>query len=120
MALRLNIAQDFSPVPIGRYRTDGNKSGEVFREELLYPRIRSALDKGESLEVDFTGMMGLNASFLEEAFGGLVREHDDLTSEKILQAIKFLPENSYFDTYIEVTKEYIQEATFRGSHTLSR
>ena len=109
MTLRINIAEEFSPMPFGRYRDDGEKSGEAFREDILYPRICVAIEKQEILEIDLTGMCGLAASFLEEAFGGLVREKG-LDSDDILRTIKFLPEKSYFDLYIELTKEYIKEA----------
>ena len=109
MALRLNIANDFSPVPVGRYRTDGDKSGEAFRDDILYPKIRAAKEKQTILEVDFTGMYGLSSSFLEEAFGGLVREKG-LNPDEILRMLKFLPEKSYFDLYIKLTKKYINDA----------
>ena len=109
MTLRINIAEEFSPVPIGRYRDDGEKSGEAFREDILYPRIQVALEKQEILEIDLTGMYGLASSFLEEAFGGLVREKG-LNSDDILRTIKFLSEESHFDLYIECAKECIKNA----------
>ena len=109
MTLRLNIAEEFSPVPVGRYRTDGDKSGEVFREECLYPKICDAKDRKTILIVDFTGMYGLSSSFLEEAFGGLVRENG-FTSDEILKMLRFHPEKSYFDLYINLTKGYISKA----------
>ena len=110
MTLHINIAKDFSPVPIGRYRSDGDKSGEAFRDDVLYPKIRTALDKKDMLEVDFTDMYGLSSSFLEEAFGGLVRNHG-LNSDEVLRTIKFLPEKSHFDLYIDLVKEYIKDAS---------
>ena len=115
MAFRINIAKDFSPVPIGRYREDGDKSGETFRDDILYPKIRAALDKQDILEVDFTDMSGLSSSFLEEAFGGLVRKHH-LNPDEVLKTIKFLPEKSHFDLYIDLTKGYIKEAIPEAKH----
>ena len=109
MALLINIAKDFAPVPLGRYKTDGDKSGQVFREKLLFPKIRTALAKNDTLKVDFTGMYGVHSSFLEEAFGGLVRNHG-LNPEDVLKTIVFLPEKSHFDLYINLTKKYIREA----------
>ena len=109
MALHINIAKDFSPVPMGRYKADGDKSGQVFREKLLLPKIQAALAKKEFLNIDFTGMYGVHSSFLEEAFGGLVRHHK-LNPEDVLKTIVFLPEKSHFDLYIELAKEYIREA----------
>lgn len=67
----LNIAKDFSPNPAGRYLSDGPYSGEAFRENHLWP----ALQKCDEVTVHLDGAMGFGSSFLEEAFGGLVREH---------------------------------------------
>lgn len=109
MAMVLKVASEFSPVPIGRYKGDSDKSGEVFREDFLFPRISEAMKQGDVLIVDLEGMEGLSSSFLEEAFGGLVRENK-LSPEDVLRTLKFKPENSYFDPYIENTKKYIREA----------
>lgn len=73
------IATDFSPFPAGRYSRDGDYSGEVFRNNFLLP----ALTKYERVVVDLDGTDGMGSSFLEEAFGGLVRNG---YSEKILRA----------------------------------
>lgn len=70
MSLRIiHLANDFSPCPAGRYSSDGPFSGAVFRDELLLPAIRS----NEKVVVDFEGTEMAGSSFLEEAFGGLVR-----------------------------------------------
>ena len=71
MTIVLNIAKYFSRSPAGRYITDGPFSGQAFREDLLVP----ALLKSEFVEVQLDGALGFGSSFLEEAFGGLVREH---------------------------------------------
>lgn len=68
---RIDIASDFSKYPAGRYRSDGKHSGEVFREDFLYP----ALVDSRMVELCLDGAMGYGSSFLEEAFGGLVRVH---------------------------------------------
>lgn len=64
------VAQEFSETPAGRFVTDGPYSGEVFRETLLYPNLQ----KFDLVEVDLDGTLGCGSSFLDEAFGGLVRE----------------------------------------------
>ncbi|ASR89174.1 STAS-like domain-containing protein [Alcaligenes faecalis] len=69
MSKMINIAKDFSPFAAGRYRSDGPWSGERFREEILLP----ALKQGGGVSVVLDGTLGLGSSFLEEAFGGLVR-----------------------------------------------
>ena len=67
---RISIARDFSDTPIGRYRADGNETGEVFREDFLVP----ALQKGK-VDLELDGVYGLPSSFWEEVMGGLVRDH---------------------------------------------
>jgi hypothetical protein len=66
----ISIAKDFTETPVGRYITDGPYSGEAFRENLLFPTLSS----GATVEVDLNGALGYGSSFLEEAFGGLIRE----------------------------------------------
>jgi len=66
------IAKDFSRTPFGRYTTDSPHSAERFRKDFLVPAL-----KGEEQEVvvDFRGIaLGVGSSFLEEAFGGLIRK----------------------------------------------
>ena len=70
MSSVINIAEQYSRSPAGRLRTDGPFSGERFREEILVPALQASDDW---LEVDLRGALGFGSSFLEEAFGGLVR-----------------------------------------------
>ena len=104
----LNIAKEFSPVPIGRRRKDSPTSGEAFREDMLRPRLDEAIRSNKRLEVDFDGMMGLSDSFLKEAFGGLVRT-SDYSAEQILATIFFTPEG-HLVSFVYAIREYIQEA----------
>lgn len=69
----ISIASDFSDVPAGRHRVDGPWSGEAFREDLLAPAIEQAIAEGDTVSVDLDGVEGFGSSFLDEAFGGLVR-----------------------------------------------
>lgn len=68
--VKIRIAKDFSRVPAGRYYSDGPFSGERFRKEKLEPPLLN----GDRVEVIFDGARGYGSSFLEEAFGGLVRD----------------------------------------------
>lgn len=64
------IAKDFSRSPSGRYHPDdGPFSGQRFRDEFLYPALLV-----DEVEVNLDGVLTLGSSFLDEAFGGLVRE----------------------------------------------
>jgi len=54
-------------------KEDGEYSGEEFRKRLLAPGLQDAVRKKAYLTVVLDGTMGYGSSFLEEAFGGLVR-----------------------------------------------
>lgn len=110
MTMRLNVAKDFTPVPIGRYRKDNKHSGQVFREDVLCPRLRRAIKGGDKLVVDFSEMVGVNPTFLEEAFGGLVRDNA-FSAEEVLQALLFEPEGEpYWDYTIQRLKQFVLAA----------
>lgn len=66
----INIAADFSRYPGGRVYRDGPNSGQRFRDEKLVP----ALQQFDVVEIKLDGTRGYDSSFLDEAFGGLVRE----------------------------------------------
>lgn len=65
----VSIAKDFSRFPSGRYKRNGDTSGEAFRELFLEPPLKA----GDDVTVDLDGTVGYGSSFLEEAFGGVVR-----------------------------------------------
>ena len=70
MSIRtISVANDFSPSPAGRFVDDGPFPGALFRENFLLPAMKS----DEQVRVDLTGTELPGSSFLEEAFGGLVR-----------------------------------------------
>jgi hypothetical protein len=81
----INIAKDFSKWPAGRFDEDGPFPGEKFRDEFLLP----ALSSGKSVIVELDGTRGYGSSFLEEAFGGLVRL-GKLTREQLHSVLKFV------------------------------
>ncbi|PIB89925.1 hypothetical protein CSW62_25110 [Caulobacter sp. FWC2] len=66
----VNVADKFGRFAAGRYRSDGPSSGQEFREEIAEP----ALAGGADVVLNMDGMLAFPASFLDEAFGGLVRE----------------------------------------------
>jgi len=65
----IDLAREFSFRPFGRYRKDGERSAEAFREEWLVPALRAH----GHVTVDLSGTNFYGSSFLEEVFGGLVR-----------------------------------------------
>jgi hypothetical protein len=73
----INIAQDFSRTPGGRYRDSGPYSGEAFREDILLPAYRAAKKANEQITIDFSGIYGCTPGWIEEVFGGLIRALPD-------------------------------------------
>ena len=102
----LNIAKDFSRCPGARYPDEGDNSGQEFRNNFLKPKIQEALEKGLRLKIILDGSAGYSTAFLEEAFGGLVRE-DGFTLEQ-LAIIDYVSDED--PTYIDDIKAYIEDA----------
>lgn len=72
---KLVIATAFSETPGGRTPKEGEFSGEEFRDNILEPAYKESVTNNEKLTIDFDGCYGFGTSFLEEAFGGLVRKY---------------------------------------------
>lgn len=104
--LEINVAVDFSRYPAGRIEEDGPYSGAAFRKKFLEP----ALKKKEVICVNLDGTRGYGSSFLEEAFGGLVR--CGYSKDEINQYIKITSNDK---TLIIEIKEYVEEEHNRTS-----
>lgn len=99
----IDIGKDFTKYPGGRVRTDGNYSGEAFREDYLIPALREY----DQLQIIIDGVIGYGSSFLEECFGGLVRK--GFKAEDVLKKIKLQYERPEFEIYEQEIKDYIQK-----------
>lgn len=110
LMMRIDVASDFSPFPIGRFTPrDGEFTGQSFRERLLAPALRSVVGSNERVNVDIEGLITLGSSFLEEAFGGLVRESGFTRSEvEKYVVIEFKDPSLKF--YADEIAKYIREA----------
>ena len=101
----ITIAQDFSKFPAGRYREDGKASGAAFRDDLLV----DALHKCAGVVVVFDGVAGFGSSFLEEAFGGLVRVcHMDKAF--LDERLRLHAEDPELVDFVHLARRYIKEA----------
>jgi hypothetical protein len=67
---QISLVKDFTDCPGGRYRGNGDFSGEEFREDILRPSLAEC----ERLQVDMNHAFTIPPSFLDEAFGPLVEE----------------------------------------------
>jgi len=107
----INIADDFTRTPGGRRIRTGPASGEEFREKLLAPKLRIAVEKGVPLVVVLDGVAGYPVSFLEEAFGGLIR-YDGFSKEALLSgSLKIEAQTGRFKTYSDLAYDFIRDAT---------
>ena len=100
MTERVNVAKEFSRYPAGRYFADGDFTGQAFRTKFLVP----ALKRKQQIVVELDGVRGYGSSFLEEAFGGLVR--DGFAVELVKELIKL---QSADPSLVEEINEYIDE-----------
>ena len=82
----INIARDFSDTPGARYKKDGDFSGQEFREKFLEPLFADP-DDNTKIRIILDGTEGYATSFLEEAFGGLTRQHG---VKRVQSRIKFV------------------------------
>ncbi|PHR52029.1 DUF4325 domain-containing protein [Cycloclasticus sp.] len=112
----LNIGQDFSKDPAGRFRADGEgNNGEEFREDHLKPRIDSLAEDEKLIIIIDDGIEGYGSSFLVEGFAGLVK-FGYITAEDLLGKIEIRYENEEFEFYENKIIEYIKQAKFNSKH----
>ena len=101
----ITVGKDFSPSPGGRFAAHGPKSGEEFRRAFLVP----ALQTSDHVTVYLDGTAGYAGSFLEEAFGGLIREHD-FTADQLRRKLTIAANNSRYEIYRKMAENYVSEA----------
>lgn len=105
--LILNISKDFSRCPGARFRSEGDYSGEEFREELLSPYIHDALNQGVKLKIVLDGSAGYSTAFIEESFGGLIR-NDGFSLDDLMKTLIFVSDED--PTYIDDILAYMNHA----------
>ncbi len=90
---------DRYPCPGPRYKKLGPSSGEEFREWLI-----KELERDSDITVVLDDTEGFGSSFLEEAFGGLIRAGIDAD---VVRNIRFISEEE--PELIEEIQEYIED-----------
>ena len=105
----IHIATEFSEYPAGRYKTDGPYPGETFRRKHLVPMLR----QGGAITVNLDGTLGYGSSFLEEAFGGLVR-HEGFSQAELRKRLIIESKDS---ARLKEIWGYIDEAVPEGGST---
>ncbi|MCP1728320.1 hypothetical protein J2T60_002320 [Natronospira proteinivora] len=102
---KIIISKEFSVIPLGRYLTDGPNSGERFRKDYLVPALRDY----ECVEVDLDGTRGYGSSFLDEAFGGLVRD-EGIEKGELKKKLRI---KTQFESLIKEIMGYIEESEYK-------
>jgi STAS-like domain of unknown function (DUF4325) len=97
-----SIARQFSRHPGPRFRHQGPDSGEALRAKL----IKLLEDMDLVIDIDLDGTSGFGSSFLDEAFGGLVRKEG--YSKDVLKRFNFKSEID--PSYIFEITESIERA----------
>ena len=101
-----SIARDFSPHPGPRFKDQGQNSGEMLR----YKLARLLKQHPGVVTVDLDGTRGIGSSFLDEAFGGLVRS-EGLAKDELIRRFKFrsFVDPSYIDEILDSIKRAVPE-----------
>ncbi len=110
---KLNIGRDFSLDPSGRFYTDGEGSGEEFREDCLKKLVES-LEPEEKLQIIIDdGVEAYGSSFLVEGFAGMVK-YGYVTSQELLDKIEIHFTDEDFEFYGNKIKTYISQAKYNS------
>lgn len=107
MPVTINIAADYTPYLGGRYVEDGEGNGTTFRRDYLLPALKASPAQRTIIVLD--GAAGYPSSFLEEAFGGLVRV-EGFSAKDVLNTFSFKAEQPGFKRFIQQIEEYIRTA----------
>lgn len=105
--IKINISKEFSDAPGGRTIEEGEFSGEEFRDKILLPKFNNAEEKNEKLEINFDGCYGFATSFLEEAFGGMVRKYKkrNMLSRLVIISTEDETISGLIEKYIKAAEE---------------
>lgn len=105
--MKIKIATDFTTAPGPRHLSEGKFSGEQFRVEVLLPKVIDACKHNQMLMIDLDGTSGFGTSFLEESFGGLIREND-LSLAQLKSILKFKSDDE--PDLLNEINEYMEDA----------
>jgi hypothetical protein len=79
---KINIAKDFSAYPAGRFRSEGDASGEAFLLDHLLGKLIVSIIENCLLEIDLNDMNGYPSSFISGSFGKITFELGKVMGQK--------------------------------------
>ncbi|MCY4150980.1 MAG: STAS-like domain-containing protein [Aestuariivita sp.] len=103
------IAEEFSSTPGGRFQRNGPWSGEQFREEVLSELVNEAIKTRDKIVIVLDGTSGYGSSFLEEAFGGLVRK-GNFDKNQLNEHLEIQANDPLYEIYRKSANRYIRDA----------
>lgn len=98
----ISIARDFTRNPGPRLKEQGPNSGETFRKLLV-----RELARFDRITVDLDGTNGMGSSFLDEAFGGLVRS-EGMSKDEVRRRVRVI--SKLDSSYLVTVEEAIEDA----------
>lgn len=105
----LVISEDFSKFPAGRIKADGDFNGTRFRVEYLVSALHAAIADKTRLIVSLDGLKSCGSSFLEEAFGGLVRV-EKFSKSQLDSSLRIICTETRLQRYKDAIERHIEKA----------
>jgi STAS-like domain of unknown function (DUF4325) len=105
---------DFSQFPAGRSRRDGPFSAERFRDDVLVPALKAAIESNSRVTVRLDGVLGYSSSFLEETFGGLIRL-GEFRPEVLRRTLVITADNPIYSSVRMDAEQYLTEELERAA-----
>lgn len=106
MVVRIHIAEELSSYPAGITDRDGPHNADSFREDVLLPKYLEAKGRDAELHVHLDGVRSFSASFLEAAFGGLIRK-EDLDKGDLARRLKVVAVEPVNQRYVDAIYRYL-------------
>lgn len=110
----ITIGKDYARVPGGRFSKYGPFSGEDFRENVLAP----ALLTNEKVVVYLDDTATYMGSFLEEAFGGLIRQ-DHFSPSELSKKLSVQAKADRYAIYVRMVEQFLQDAASEAANKSS-
>lgn len=88
--IEFNVVKEFSRTPSARIAQEGKHPGVELRT-IIVPKLREAISNNVQFIINLDGAAGYGTSFLEEVFGGLIRE-EHFSLEELEKALNIISE----------------------------
>lgn len=104
--ITFNLAADYSKNPSARFEDEGINGGEQLRK-IIVPQLKEAIAQRDKFQIILDGTSGLGTSFLEEVFGGLIRE-EHISYQELKDYLVVISEEE--PELIDEINQYIEDA----------